>query len=150
LYRSFGIVWSISRCRIGKTYMFLRRCRCVARVDFFPWKWNFIQLLAWNVPQHLLLMTFSIWGCRVMMNTNLKQFLSRFLVANYIFITKTITHKIAIFQTQQTDYSTAPPWEQFNLPRRTCGVTWPTPTRVFPQQEWRAWERVRKGRIIRV
>ena len=46
------------------------------------------QLLAWNVPQHLLLMTFSIAGSRVMMNTNLEQFLSRFLVANYIFITR--------------------------------------------------------------
>jgi hypothetical protein len=91
-YRSFGIVWSISRCRIGKTYMFLRRCvldfASQARVESFPWKWNMIQLLAWNVPQHLLLMTFSIAGSRVMLNTNLEQFLSRFVVANYILITR--------------------------------------------------------------
>jgi hypothetical protein len=35
-----------------------------------------------------IIMTFSIAGSRVMMNANLKQFLSRFLVANYIFITR--------------------------------------------------------------
>ena len=55
----------------------------------FSCKWNMIKLLAWNVPQHLLLITFSIAGSRVMMNTNLEQvFLSRLLVANYIFITR--------------------------------------------------------------
>jgi hypothetical protein len=68
--------------------MFLRRCvlnfASQARVESFPWKLNMIQLLAWNVPQHLLLITFCIAGSRIMMNTNLKLFLSRFLVTNYI------------------------------------------------------------------
>ena len=128
--------------------MFLRRSvlnfASQALVESFPCKSNMIQLLAWNVTQHLLLMTFSIARSRVTMNTNLEQFLSPFRVANYIFITRnynTITHKVAIFQTQQIHSSTTPPWDQFNLPRKICGVTWPAPTRLFPQQEGRAWER---------
>jgi hypothetical protein len=44
-----------------------------------------------------------------MIGTNLEQFLSQSLVANYILAPKIITHKVAIFQTQQTDSSTTPP-----------------------------------------
>ena len=47
----------------------------------------------------------------VMINTNLEQFLSPFLVGNYILSPKTITRKVSIFQdqTRQTDPSTTPP-----------------------------------------
>ena len=44
-----------------------------------------------------------------MINTNLEQFLSRFLVGSYILSPETITRKDAIFQMQQTDSSTTPP-----------------------------------------
>jgi hypothetical protein len=54
-------------------------------------------------------MTFSIAGSRVMIKTNLEQFLSQFFVGNYILLPKNITPKVAIFQTQQTDSSTIPP-----------------------------------------
>jgi hypothetical protein len=42
--------------------------------------------------------------------------------------TEIITHKVAIFQTQQTDSSTTPPWDQIQFAPKIWGFTWPAPT----------------------
>ena len=74
-----------------------------------------------------------------MMNTNLEQFLSRFLIANYILSPETITHKVAVFQAQQTDSSTTPSLGPItNLPPESGGDV------ISPDQglsSTRAWER---------
>jgi hypothetical protein len=44
-----------------------------------------------------------------MMNANLEQFLSRFLLQITFLSPETITHKIAIFQAQQAHSTTTPP-----------------------------------------
>jgi hypothetical protein len=66
-------------------------------------------------------MTFSIAGSRVMMNTNLEQFLDHNFLLQITFLSpETITHKIAIFQMQQTAPLLPLPEINFNLPRRIC------------------------------
>ena len=87
------------------------------------------------------MMTFSIAGSRVMINTNLEQFLSRFLVGNYILSPETITRKVAIFQTQQQIPLLPLPEININLSRKICVTHDQLRTRVFPPQEGRAWER---------
>jgi hypothetical protein len=51
--------------------------------------------------------------------TNLEQFLSRFLVANYIFITRNYNTLNCNFPNATNSTSTTPPWD-FNLPRKIC------------------------------